>query len=380
MTSADKLALYFHIPFCRRRCSYCSFASTAGRTAEIPAYTRALINEIGLRRRLGARVVTVYFGGGTPNLLGVSQVEDILGAVWANYEVAVDAEITLEANPGTVDGAYLRFLRSSGINRLSLGVQSLDEEELELLGRQHSAREAKEIVKQARTAGFTNLSLDFIYGIPGRDLRRWREMLGEIVEFGVEHLSLYALSLEEGTAMAEAVGRGEMAPPDPDDTAKEYELAGEVLGQAGYEQYEISNWARPGYESRHNLTYWTGGDYLGLGCGAHSFLNRIRSAGTNYLDTYLAALGTGRLSTQESEELSPLLALGEAVMLGLRLNVGVAADDIWARFKIDLREHFKAEIAELTGLGLLEDSGGRLRLTPRGRLLGNEVFLRFLPS
>jgi len=375
----SQLALYLHIPFCLRRCHYCSFTSTAGRTSEIPAYVRAVINEIGLRRQ-PAQVNTIYFGGGTPSLLEHLQVADILAAIRTNFTVAKGAEITLEANPGTVNREYLRLLRLQGINRLSLGVQSLDEDELKLLGRAHSAEEGTNAVRQARAEGFTNLSLDFIYGVPGRSIKAWREMLGGIVNLGAEHLSLYALSIEEGTALAEAVESGLITPPDQDAVAGEYDLACEVLARAGYVQYEISNWARPGYESRHNMTYWTGGEYLGLGYGAHSYLNGVRSTGEGGLDEYLAALGAGRLTELTAEKLSPRAALGEALMLGLRLNAGVGADDIRARFGIDLQGYFQGEIAELTALGLLEAAEGRLRLTPRGRLLGNEVFLRFLPA
>ena len=373
------LALYFHIPFCRRRCYYCSFASTAGREADIPNYIQAIINEISLRRRRQTRVATIYFGGGTPSLLTIPQVKKILAAVRENYAVAKNAEITLEVNPGTIDDNYLHLLRESGVNRLSIGMQSLDDAELKFLERVHTVAEAIESIREARRAGFTNLSLDFIYGVPGRKNGQWRAMLKNIIDLKAEHLSLYALSLEEDTALAGAVERGEVTTPDPDTTAQEYELACTLLEQAGYRQYEISNWARPGYESRHNLTYWTGGDYLGLGWGAHSFLGGVRYAGTDDLDGYLKTLGVRRLNEQKAEKLEPAVALGEAMMLGLRLNAGVGVDDIKARFKIDLQEHFRAEIAELTALGLVEWQEGRLKLTLRGRLLGNEVFIRFLP-
>ncbi len=373
------LSIYIHIPFCRRRCGYCSFVSSAGREKDIPAYVGALVAEIGLRRRLDMVVRTIYLGGGTPSLLEPSQIEDILEAIRDNYAVRYDAEITLEANPGTVDGDYLRDVRLAGVNRLSLGVQSLDDDELAMLGRLHNASEARQAVSWARAAGFDNLSLDFIYGVPGRSVEKWREMLGEITGMGAEHLSLYALTLEEGTAMAEAVARGEIAAPDPDAAAQEYEMAGEALEGAGYRQYEISNWARPGFESRHNMAYWTGEPYLGLGCGAHSFIDGERRANTGDLDGYMRALGEGHLPEQTAEKLDERTALGEAMMLGLRLNRGVLASDIGARFDIDLREYFKAEIEELTALGLLEAWERGIRLTARGRLLGNEVFLRFMP-
>lgn len=373
------LALYFHIPFCRRRCGYCSFVSTAGREGDMAEYVAALMGEIKMTRLPDMEIRTVYFGGGTPSLLKPSQIGEILAAVRDEYDILDEAEITLEANPGTIDRDYLLDARLAGVNRLSLGVQSLDDGELAALDRLHNAAEARNAVRLARAAGFDNLSLDFIYGLPGRDIEKWRAMLGQVVALGVEHLSLYALTLEEDTAMGRAVARGEMPAPDPDAAAQEYEAACRALDGAGYRQYEISNWARPGFESRHNLAYWTGEPYLGLGCGAHSFIDGERRANTPDLDEYLKALGEGRLPEQTAERLDKRAALGEAVMLGLRLNAGVAADDIRARFGVDLMGYFKAEIAELVEVGLLEASDGRIRLTARGRLLGNEVFLRFLP-
>jgi oxygen-independent coproporphyrinogen-3 oxidase len=278
-----------------------------------------------------------------------------------------------------VDGAYLKAIKDAGVNRLSLGVQSMDEEELKLLGRLHSVAEAKAAVAQAREAGFDNLSLDFIYGIHGRELSAWGGMLDEIIKLGAEHLSLYALTLEEETPMGRAVARGEMAAPDPDQAANEYELAEELLEISGYMQYEISNWARPGHESRHNLAYWQGVPYLGVGVAAHSFLDGKRVANTESLDDYLVALGKGRLPAGTSEVIDCKTGLSEAIIVGLRLNEGISVNDIEERFKVNLGSLFGPEIVELEELGLLQEAGGRLRLTARGRLLGNEVFLRFLP-
>jgi oxygen-independent coproporphyrinogen III oxidase len=374
-----ELALYLHIPFCRRRCHYCSFVSFAGREADINAYTRALIGEIRLRVRQDSELRSIYFGGGTPSLLTPAEVLSILTTILELYPLQKGTEVTLEANPGTVDGAYLKAIKDAGVNRLSLGVQSMDEEELKLLGRLHSVAEAKAAVAQAREAGFDNLSLDFIYGIPGRELSAWRGMLDEIIKLGAEHLSLYALTLEEETPMGRAVARGEMAAPDPDQAANEYELAEELLEISGYMQYEISNWARPGHESRHNLAYWQGVPYLGVGVAAHSFLDGKRVANTESLDDYLEALGKGRLPAGTSEVIDCKTGLSEAIIVGLRLNEGISVNDIEERFKVNLGSLFGPEIVELEELGLLQEAGGRLRLTARGRLLGNEVFLRFLP-
>ena len=373
-----KLSIYIHVPFCRRRCAYCSFVSYAEREADIPAYTRALAEEIRLRCVDGAEIKTIYFGGGTPSLMPVDLLKEIFKAIRTCYQIADGAEVTLEANPGTIDSGYLKTARSLGVNRLSLGVQSLDDPELRLLGRIHTSSEARESIRHAKEAGFTNLNLDFIYGIPERSQVTWRNMLAEIVTLRVQHLSLYGLTLEEDTPMHHRVKLGELSAPDPDAAASEYEMAEEILERASYQQYEISNWSLHGFESRHNLVYWQRGPYLGLGVAAHSFLDNRRIANTSSLDEYLSCLSEGKLPPQTVEVISEAAALSEAVILGLRLNEGVSSDDIKAHFSIDLYGHFANEIAECSSLGLLEEQGGRLRLTPRGRLLGNEVFMRFL--
>ena len=302
----------------------------------------------------------------------------ILKAIDEYYLLDDRAEITLEANPGTIDRKYLEAVRSLGINRLSLGVQSLDDAELQLLGRIHTANEAREAIQQTQAAGFRNISLDFIYGVPGRSIATWRKMLAEIVTLGAQHLSLYGLTLEEDTPLHARVACGEIAAPDNDAEASEYELAEEVLSNAGYIHYEISNWAKPGFESRHNTAYWKRAPYLGLGVAAHSFLDNQRIANTSDLDEYLASLSQGKLPPQTVEIIDAAAALSEALFLGLRLDEGVSADDIQARFSIDLYSRFGSEITELLSFGLLVREGDRIKLTPRGRLLGNEVFMRFL--
>ncbi|PVV84822.1 radical SAM family heme chaperone HemW [Dehalogenimonas alkenigignens] len=378
MTS--ELSLYFHIPFCRRKCSYCSFISYAGREGQVVDYVEALIIELRLTRRPGAVVRTIYFGGGTPSLLSAGDVGRILDAVRQYYHVDSRVEITLEANPGTVDEDYLRRLRQVGVNRLSLGVQSLDDGELIFLGRLHTAVDAKRTVEKARAAGFTNLSLDFIYGLPSRCLTDWDSMLDGIIALGADHLSLYGLTLEPGTKLGEAAARGELPAVDPDRAASEYELASARLSAAGYQNYEISNWSKVGFESRHNLVYWRRGEYRGLGVAAHSLIDERRIANTDSLDGYVGALASGNLPPHEIEIIGQAGALSESVILGLRLADGISLDDIGRQYKIDLDSRYAAVIGELSGFGLVEVSGGRLQLTPRGRLLGNEVFIRFLPD
>ena len=368
------LAIYLHIPFCRRRCNYCSFVSSAGREYEIPSYVDALIREIQLTRREDTLITSIYMGGGTPSLLEPSMIDRILSAIRENYSIFSSVEVTIEANPGTIDGKYLAALSLAGINRLSLGFQSLDDDELCFLGRLHSSADALDSIKFAKQAGFDNISLDFIYGIPRRALADWKDMLKNVVTFAMPHLSLYPLTVEEGTPLWEVREQ-----PDEDQTAVEYELACDVLERAGYRHYEISNWAFHGFESRHNLGYWTGGTYLGLGPGAHSYLNGTRWANTSDLDEYLKSLSRGELPKLTLDPIDGRAQLTEAIMLGLRLDCGISIDETSSHFGIDFLEEFGTEISELKRLVLVEVSDGRLKLTPKGRLLGNEVFLRFCP-
>ncbi|AKG53405.1 nucleoside 5-triphosphatase RdgB [Dehalogenimonas sp. WBC-2] len=378
MTSG--ISAYFHLPFCRRRCHYCSFYSTAGRESQIPAYVDAVIKEVELTCRTDSVLETIYFGGGTPSLFASSEIEKMISAVSKCYFISDNAEITLEANPGTFDKEYLRLLHRTGVNRLSLGIQSLDDAELRLLGRNHSASDALRSITYAKNAGFQNISLDFIYGVPYRALDRWNRMLDVIIGLGTEHLSLYGLTVEDGTSLDNAIKTGKVPAPDPDMAAAEYELAVKKLAASGYRQYEISNWARPGAESRHNLAYWQRKEYIGLGAAAHSFIDGQRLANPDNLDEYMTALNQGKLPNQSIETIDQNLALSETLFLGLRLCDGVSLDDIGRKFGIDLQNRFVQEIAELSALQLIKVEDRYLKLTDSGRLLSNEVFIRFLPS
>jgi len=377
---SDALTLYLHVPFCRRRCRYCSFVSYERREADIPAYVRALEAELARRAR-GERLCSIYFGGGTPNLLSVEQVADILAAAGSLFTVEAGAEITIEANPGMVSGAYLAAVRGLGVNRLSLGVQSLHDAELALLGRIHNAAEAREAVRRARRSGFDNLNIDLIYGLPGQSLGHWRQSLEAALELAPEHLSLYALTLEEATPLGKAVKEGSLPAPDPDLSSDQYELAEDLLAACRYGHYEISNWAREGRECRHNLVYWRNLPYLGAGVAAHSYRDGRRRANTESLDRYLAAFaGAAAPVLCLDEAISPELELAETVILGLRLGEGVSAGGIRERLGADIMTLYRRQVAEMTGCGLLEQADGRIRLTRRGRLLSNEVFWRFLPG
>jgi oxygen-independent coproporphyrinogen-3 oxidase len=367
-----EIVLYIHIPFCRRKCRYCSFTSFAGREAEIPAYVSALKKEID-KCAGGESVGSIYFGGGTPSLLTAGQAGEILATVRFCFSVSPAAEISIEANPGTIDEACLKAVRMLGVNRLSLGVQSLNDDELKLLGRIHSAAQAQEAFCLARQSGFDNVNLDLIYGLPGQSLEDWRNTLEKALALAPEHLSLYALSLEPGTPLWQAIEDKSLPAIDPDLAADQYELAEDLLEASGYHHYEISNWARPGRECRHNLAYWLNRPYLGFGVAAHSSRDGRRYANTASLDDYLAALSHGALPEKALDEaISPGLRLAETVILGLRLDSGIPAADI--------SDRHRQTVGEMTDLGLMEYSDGNIRLTRRGRLLSNEVFWRFLPE
>ena len=373
----EPFALYVHIPFCLARCAYCDFNTYAGLERLMPDYAAALRTEIRAAPRGELR--TLYFGGGTPSILPLDLWEAIWAELRAAFSVPPQAEVTLEANPGTVTRPYLRRLRELGVNRLSLGVQSAHDDELRFLGRIHTWAEAVQGVEQARAAGFDNLSLDFIYGLPHQSLRRWEETLRAALALEVEHLSLYALTVEEGTPLAGWIAAGRVAPPDDDLAAEMYELAEGMLGGAGFEHYEISNWAKPGRRCRHNLVYWRSEPWLGLGAGATSWWGGRRWSNVRHPAEYAARIARGEPLAVEAEEIGERLAMGEAMMMGLRLGDGVSEAWFRRRFGRGLEEVFGSKLSLLQEQGLLVWDGRTARLTPRGRLLGNRVFGRFLP-
>jgi oxygen-independent coproporphyrinogen-3 oxidase len=393
------LSLYLHIPFCAVRCAYCDFNTYAGLEAQFEPYIAALVREIMAVGAARGRplVRTIFIGGGTPTVLPSALLACILAACRAAFDVAADAEITSEANPGTTDEARFSALRAMGVNRLSMGVQSFDDAELRWLGRIHSAREAEAAFVAARAAGFTNVNLDLIFGLPGQRPETWAVTLARAIALGPEHLSLYSLIVEHGTPLADQVRRGQVAAPDDDLAADLYEAASETLVAAGYEQYEISNWARRMNESRighspfahspfvchHNLVYWRRESYLGFGAGAHSFDREAERRWWNVrpVPEYIRRISQGRPPEAGGETLDRRTALGEAMMLGLRLVVEGEPDVRFReQFGAGLDEVFGPIIARLAARGLLERLPDRVRLTRRGRLLGNRVFAEFLPA
>lgn len=376
------LSLYIHIPFCRRKCHYCSFVSCAGRESDIANYIHALNRELELRLS-GYKIRTLYFGGGTPSLLTIEQIESILENVKSTCGTANIEELSLEANPGTVDTDYLRALRKTGINRLSLGIQSFDDNVLALLGRIHNSEQAHQSIGYAREAGFDNLNLDIICGIPGQSRESFNRTLMEAINIRPEHISLYPLTLEEDTPMWHSIQSGKIPPPDADLAADQYELAERMLADAGFVHYEISNWAKSGFACRHNLVYWLCRPYIGAGVAAHSYIDGYRLANTPDLDKYLACFSPENdnpLNAVEMKEpISPALILSESIIMGLRLCNGISINGLNSRFGINFTDCYHKPLEEMTEMGLLEVEDGNLKLTAKGRLLGNEVFQRFLP-
>jgi oxygen-independent coproporphyrinogen-3 oxidase len=392
--------VYLHIPFCKSRCSYCDFATDIYRSGEaVDRYVAALCKEIeafehtggnpsgseGARTRNGTlpngRVSalpadTIYFGGGTPSLLTPTQVEQILAAVRGAFTVDPDAaEITMEMNPATVTPASLRDYKSLGVNRASFGVQTFNDRALKLLARGHNAQDARDTFRMLRDAGFENISFDLIAGLPGQTLADWKRNLDEALALMPEHLSLYLLEIHAGTPLAEQVRSGRQPNPDEDLAAEMYELMLERVAAAGYVQYEISNFSKPGFESRHNSKYWRLEPVFGFGVSAHSFDGRERYA--NEHDTAAYVRLVEKLGSAEVMR-EPIDTASEFAFLGLRLNEGIGMADYEARFGRNIIEEYSEELERLSEADLVKISDGRLSLTRRGMLYSNEVFATFV--
>ena len=384
------LSLYLHIPFCRHRCSYCDFNTYTGLDDLKEAYAQALADEVGQVAAVAGEkqlpVQTVFFGGGTPSLMSPAALAQIMQSVRRHFNLLPVAEISLEANPGTVDDAYLKALRALGINRLSLGMQSANRTELALLEREHDFQTVASAVSLARAAGFDNVSLDLIYGLPDQSLDAWEHSLHAALDLAPDHLSLYCLTIEQGTPMHRWLQQGQIAAPDPDLAADQYELACALLDTGGWEHYEISNWARPGRACRHNLTYWRNGDYLGLGAGAHGHAAGYRYAVVRQPRVYLRRLREGRpdhfplsAAVAQAHRLGAEEAMADTIVTQLRLlQEGIDQVAFRRRFGRDVRDVYGDTVDQLLRWDLLREAGNRLLLTRRGWFLSNQVFYRFI--
>ncbi len=425
---AQPLGLYLHVPFCERKCSYCDFNTYAGMHDWFGKTVHALVYELSTwAEPLAGRAITsIFLGGGTPTVLDAEQLEQLFGAVHEHLTLAADCEITCEANPGTVDRPKFQLLRDLGVNRLSLGVQSFQPDELAFLERIHSVEDVDRAFAAARDAGFDNINLDFIFGLPHQSATNWHATLDRALALGPEHLSLYSLIVEPNTPLNHWVETGKVDAPDEDNAAELYEIALQRLNAAGYVHYEVSNWAKPNPESlpangrpanggvgssgskgmqemnpraasRHNLLYWRNQEYVGIGPGSHSHLRialdaevlddgqqklvSCRWSNRKPVPGYAKRMLAGERVVEMEEVLSPRVSMGETMMLGLRLvNEGVPFAHFNALYGTDLRTVFAAEISRLQAQELVVVDDERIRLTPRGLLMGNQVFVEFLDN
>ncbi len=387
----ESLSLYLHIPFCRHRCAYCDFNTYTSLADLQSVYATALSAEVRQGGMLAEELYgekrpshTLFFGGGTPSLMTPADLGQILDATQAAFPWTANAEVTMEANPGTVDRAYLAAVRDLGINRLSFGVQSAIPGELALLEREHDFATAAEAVHLARNVGLHNLSLDLIYGVPGQTLASWETSLRAALALEPPHLSLYCLTIEPGTPMMRWLENGRIHAPDPDLAADQYELACALLGARGMVHYEISNWALPGYECAHNMTYWRNQEYLGLGAGAHGFAANTRYQVVKQPRVYVRRMETGApqgfplsAAVAESHPVDRAEAMSDTIITQLRLlQEGLDVADFAAKFGQTVEEAYGDTLVQLMDWGLLVMGNGRLRLTEKGYFLSNQVFYR----
>jgi oxygen-independent coproporphyrinogen-3 oxidase len=394
----QSVSLYVHIPFCKAKCTYCAFNIYVGLERLIEPYVEALRREIGwVARQIPGQMAaahTLYLGGGTPSMLDPVQIASIIGSCRSHFNLLPQAEITLEANPESVTGHQLAAWRDAGVNRLSIGVQSVHMAELALFGRKHTVEQAFKAYRLARLAGFDNISVDLIYGAPGQSRQSWQETLDTVLAWNPDHISLYSLSVESKTALAHWVKRGRIPAPDDDLAADMYDDARELLARVGFEQYEIANWARPGFTCQHNRQYWINQPFLGFGAGAHGAANGIRYWNVRPISKYIARIdqapdshpdGKGAFprspAVDDFQVVTDDWEMAETVILQLRLvQEGVRKADFARRFGCEVDDVFGEAITRLEKLGLLSSDGQVIRLTERAYLIGNQVFVQFIPE
>ncbi len=368
-------SLYIHIPFCLRKCGYCSFNSYAGMEELFPRYVAALTRELATQAATwhGGQLDTIFFGGGTPSLLSGALFDQILVCCNECFGIAQGAEISIEANPKTVDFMKLLHFRQAGINRLSFGVQSFIDSELELLGRLHSAQDGWNCVRDGLAAGFGNINIDLMYGLPGQNLQMWKWNLENALALDITHLSLYQLTLEEGTELHCRYQEGLVHLPDEEVIEQMDELTLELTNQAEFAQYEISNYARHDLRCRHNQVYWHNYEYLAAGAGAVSYLNRVRARNISHPVAYCEAVEQGKNLIEEQEQLTEEAAFRESVVVGLRMVDGISFSELYHRYGLETRTYYGQLLVDLVHGGFLEMTSSHLRLTPRGRQIANQV-------
>lgn len=374
------LGLYIHIPFCIKKCAYCDFFSWSGDQEQREAYVRAMEQEIDSYREFARdyRVSTVFFGGGTPSVLEGEQIERILNRIRDIFQLEKDPEITLEMNPGTAQREKLSLYREAGINRLSMGLQSVKNYNLKLLGRIHTYEEFLDSCQMAREAGFDNISVDLISSLPGQTLEEWKEELDTLMKTPLEHISIYQLIIEEGTEFYQRYGEHQELLPDEETSREIYLWTGKYLAGQGFEQYEISNYARPGRQSRHNLRYWERKDYLGLGMGAASMVRNIRMTNTRSWEKYMAGCKDPRKIREDVEFLEEPRQMEEFMFLGLRKTRGVSRKEFHRTFGRDLDMVYEKALSRHLENGMLKSARDRIFLSEEGVLVSNQVLSDFL--
>lgn len=381
-----ELELYIHIPFCVKKCAYCDFLSGMQNEETIEKYVSKLLDEIrahGSNEELitHSKVTTIFLGGGTPSILNTSQIQRIFNALRTSFEITEDAEITIEANPGTVTREKLETYRACGINRISFGLQSTNNEELKLLGRIHTYEEFLESYRLARECGFDNINVDLISAIPKQTLVSWEETLQNVIALNPEHISAYSLIVEEGTPFAKVYGEGcpaEKDLPDEEEERAIYYRTEELLKEAGYYRYEISNYAKTGKECKHNLGYWERKEYLGIGLGAASLINNTRYKNTDDLAYYMEHARNLIVIQEDIQDLSTKEQMEEFMFLGLRKMEGISEKEFAETFHVDIGQQYQEQIENLMKNNLLKKENDRLMLTRHGIDVSNYVFAEFL--
>jgi oxygen-independent coproporphyrinogen-3 oxidase len=373
--------IYVHIPFCASKCHYCDFNSYALGQAKTEPYVRALLSEIeraadGIPSE--TRFDTVFFGGGTPTLCTAEQLARILDALRSRLNLRPDAEITAEGNPGTVTARQLEAMREGGFNRVSFGAQAFDDRMLRSIGRVHNCEQAEEAIVLARAAGFRNVNTDLMFGLPGQTLPAFRETLSRALDLGVPHLSIYGLIVEEGTAFGRWYEEGKLDLPGDAVEREMYDLVMEATAARGYEQYEISNFAQPGFRCEHNQIYWRNEPYLGFGAGAVAYWNGVRRTNCLLPGEYIRRIREGRPLAIEEESLEPVDSLGETLMLGLRMLDGVDLESLRRRYDLNPLDLYSSHIKRMADLGLLALDGSNMHLTRAGLPLANDVWAGFI--
>ncbi|MDK2835775.1 MAG: hypothetical protein PWP21_552 [Thermosediminibacterales bacterium] len=375
------LALYIHLPFCPKKCYYCDFNSYSRKEELMGSYIKALSTEMYLYsfKLQERKIKSIYIGGGTPTYLGIKHLETLLDSIRQVFYICEGAEITIEANPGTLSLKLLKFLYEKGVNRLSIGLQACDANILKQLGRIHTFEQFENNFNWARTAGFNNINVDLMIGLPGQTLENVSKCVCKVINLKPEHISVYSLKIEESTRFYEMYKAGQLILPGEDEERLFYHTTVNFLIQNGYKHYEISNFALPGYACCHNLIYWENKEYLGLGAGAHSYIDGKRFYNTETPEKYIELLNKKNLPVEEYESINLPTEMAETMFMGLRLVQGVSRKKFFDRFGKTLDEVYGAEIKKLVSLGLLIDDGKRIRLSTRGLDLANEVFMEFLP-